>query len=184
MNWNLEHEQATWNPEPGTARDQFCVASADISATGSTLISPRRTALSDDVTACDGCAGCDIDPRQVSKQREDAEAVVDDDGVPGEIQVARDHDTAAVGSLDRCSRRRAKVRALMAARGLAVGDRQSPEAAGCRARNRRIEWPMPIAFRCDNCEGIGHRLGFLFDPRELLLRRIRQLRVDFNPASF
>ena len=111
---------------------------------GSTVISPNRTAqcrcgpvtrpVAPDSTerrrpARPTVPGCDVDAREMREQREHAEAVIDDDGVPSEIEVPSQHDAAGVRSVNGRSRRGTEVRALMTAGGLAVGDRQSAEAA-------------------------------------------------------
>ena len=110
--------------------------------------------------------------------------MVDDHGVPRKVEILRDHDATRIGSFDRCSRGRAKVGALVATGGLAIGDRQPSEAAGRGTRNRRVEWSTPVALGCQDCECFGHHPGFLFDACELLWRWVCQLGVDLKPSCF
>ena len=108
--------------------------------------------------------------------------MVDDDGVPGEVEILRQHDAARVRSVDRRPGGGAEIGALMAAGGLAVGDRQPPEAAVRCAGNRSLKWPVPQTFGRQDRKRIGHRLGFLLDARELALRWIRHLWIHLESS--
>ena len=74
-------------------------------ATGETR-DPRTT---DDVTANDLLPFLDLDAREVSVQREEAVAVVDEDRVAVDAEVTRQHDDAVVGGLDLGPARRGQV---------------------------------------------------------------------------
>src|SRR5262245_20828974 len=95
--------------------------------------------VTDDVAARDPRARHNADAREMREQREDTEAVIDDHGIPREIQVLRKNDASCVGRMNGRPRGGAEVRTLMAARRLAVEDRQPAESAVRLPRNWRIE---------------------------------------------
>ena len=71
----------------------------------------------------------DVDRRQVGEHREQAEAVVNHDGVAGEVQVAGDDDAPGAGRVNRRAGRAQKVGAAMRGARLAVEDAARAERA-------------------------------------------------------
>ena len=111
--------------------------------------SSRRAHLANRVAARHERAFTHVQDREVCEQRQDAEPVIDDDGVPGEIQLLREHDPAGVRGVNRRAGRTQEVGAAVrltrftiedaprserAVRGPWNGSHEAlgPEAIGCR----------------------------------------------------
>ncbi len=142
----------------------------------------RRTGLAQHLSAGNGHAGFDVDSREMRQQGEHTETMVDDHGVAREIQTLRHDNASGVGRSDRRARCRAEVSTLMTAGRLAIGHSQSPKATRRHARNWRVELPVPEALVRHDGKCFRHRLRFLLDALDLILRRVRKFRVDSKPT--
>ena len=91
----------------------------------------------------DGVAFVDVDTGQVRKQREQAEAMVDDHRIAREVLRPREHDTTGVGRLDRSSFRAEKIGAAVRAAWLAIEHAPRPESAVGRVGHRPEEGAVP-----------------------------------------
>ena len=70
---------------------------------------PRLARLADDLALGDVVADLHVDRAQVAVEREEAEAVVEDDRVAVDAEIAGERDHTAVGRLDRIILRRGEV---------------------------------------------------------------------------
>src|SRR5207249_11139918 len=79
----------------------------------------------------------------VGQQRKDPEAVIDDEGVAGEVQVARHHHSAAVRGVNRCARGAEEIGPAMWLARLTVEDASRAEATGRTPGDRAHEVVAP-----------------------------------------
>src|SRR6266542_5746772 len=84
----------------------------------------------DDLTGSHLIANVHINDGQVGQQRKDPEAVIDDNRVAGEVQVARHDHSAAVRGMNRCARGADEIGPAMWLARLAIEDASRAEATG------------------------------------------------------
>src|SRR5205085_2591552 len=106
----------------------------------------------------------DIDPREVREQRKERQAMVDEDGVAAEEQLAGDYDPSGVRRLDAGPRRAEEVGAGMRTARLAIEDAARPERAVGRLRHRTEKRRAPQPCRLGARVGVLQQRVLAFDP--------------------
>src|SRR5262245_14987058 len=111
--------------------------------------SARCADLPDCVTACHEGTFTHARGREVSEQRKDSEAVIDDDGIAGEVEVTSEHHAPAVRCKNGCPCRTQEVCAAVWLARFAVEDAPRPERAVGPPWNGSHEAldPQPVWYR-------------------------------------
>src|SRR5262245_58649925 len=116
------------------------------------------------------------------EQRKEPHAVVDDDRVAAEVQLAGDRNSTGIRRRDAGARRAEEVGAGMRTARLAVEDAARPERAVGRLRYWTDERCGPQPCRLWAGVGVLQQRVLAFDPLEQLRRRIDERRVDAERA--
>src|SRR5947207_15219775 len=143
---------------------------------------PRHAAccadLPDDLTGRHLIANMHINDGQVGQQRKNPEAVIDDEGVAGEVQVARHHHSAAVRGVNRCARGAEEIGPAMWLARLTVEDASRAEATGRTPGDRAHERVAPSSILRGLCPYAREVSSLAHDALQYRRRRIHNSIVD------
>src|SRR5262245_9279021 len=141
--WQLGIDRVLTNGRKNGQRIHACAVHPNSPVKMRTGHPSGRADLSNRLASSDQVALMDVHDRHVREQRKHAEAVIDNDGVAGEIKIAREHNPSAVRCMNGSTGWAEKVRAAVRLPRLTVEDAARAKRPVRPTGNRPNEAEVP-----------------------------------------